>query len=119
MRKSVICTVLAMLLFNQGCCSIFTNDPQNISVDSEPKGAKIQIGPFEGTTPYQVSMPRGKNYVIQATFEGKSKAMALNKEIEPLYFVNILFWPGLIIDLATGAMFEYDPTHYSFDFTGN
>jgi hypothetical protein len=43
----------------------------------------------------------------------------LNKEIEPLYFVNILFWPGLIIDLATGAMFEYDPTHYSFDFTGN
>jgi hypothetical protein len=24
--------------------------------------------------------------------EGKNKTLALNKEIEPLYFVNILFW---------------------------
>ena len=116
-KKSILCTVLSLLLLTQGCCSIFTGDPQTISVDSEPKGAKVQIGPFEGTTPYQVTMPRGKNYVIQASYDGKSKTLALNKQIEPVYWVNILFWPGLIIDLATGAMYEYDPTHYHFDFS--
>jgi len=119
MRKPVLCTLLAVLIFTQGCCSIFTNDPQTISVDSKPEGAKVQIGPHEGTTPYRVSLPRGKNYVIQASYGGRDKTLALNKQIEPVYWINILFWPGLIIDLATGAMFEYDPTHYEFDFTGN
>jgi hypothetical protein len=119
MKKLVLCTVLAVLLLTQGCCSIFTGDPQTIGVDSKPEGAKVQIGPYKGTTPYQVSVPRGKNYVIQASYGGKNQTLALNKQIEPVYWVNILFWPGLIIDLATGAMFEYDPTHYEFDFTGN
>ena len=119
MKKSVLCTVLAVLFFTQGCCSIFTGDPQTVSVDSKPEGAKVQIGPYEGTTPYRVSLPRGKNYVVQASYGDRDKTLALNKQIEPVYWVNILFWPGLIIDLATGAMFEYDPTHYEFDFTGN
>jgi len=39
------------------------------------------------------------------------------KQINEPPFVNILFWPGLIIDLATGTMFRYDPTEYQFDFT--
>ena len=119
MKKSVLCTVLAVLFFTQGCCSIFTSDPQTVTVDSKPEGAKVQIGPYEGTTPYRVSLPRGKNYVVQASYGDKDKTLALNKQIQPVYWINILFWPGLIIDLATGAMFEYDPTHYEFDFTGN
>jgi len=119
MKKSFLCTVLAALIFAQGCCSIFTGNPQTISVNSKPAGAKVLIGPYEGTTPYQISLPRGKNYVIQASYEGRDKTLALNKQIQPVYFINILFWPGLIIDLATGAMFEYDPIHYDFDFTGN
>jgi hypothetical protein len=119
MRKSVLCTVMAVLIFTQGCCTVFTGDPQTISVDSKPEGAKVQIGPHEGTTPYRVSLPRGKSYVIQASYGGKDKTLALSKKIQPVYWINILFWPGLIIDLATGAMFEYNPTHYNFDFTGN
>jgi len=119
MKKSLLCTVVVVLLFTQSCCSIFTGDPQTITVDSKPKRAKVRIGPYEGITPYQVSIPRGKDYVIRASYGGKNRTQALNKQIQPVYWVNILFWPGLIIDLATGSMFEYDPTHYEFDFTGN
>jgi hypothetical protein len=116
MKKSVLCALLAVLVLTQGCCSIFTSDPQTVSVDSKPQGAKVQIGPFKGTTPYQVSLPRGKDYVIVASYGKDTQTVALNKNIEPVYWVNILFWPGLIIDLATGKMFKYEPTEYDFTF---
>ena len=117
MKKSIVCVLLAVSLLTQGCCSIFTPNPQSVSVDSKPEGAKVQIGQHKGTTPYTVLLPRGKDYVIQASYEGKTETLNLNKNIEPVYWVNILFWPGLIIDLATGKMFKYEPTHYEFDFT--
>ena len=116
MKKTVLCALLAMSLLTQGCCSIFTANPQTVSVNSEPPGAKVQIGPYRGTTPYNVSIPRGKNYIVQASYNGDVQTLNLQKNIEPVYWVNILFWPGLIIDLATGKMFKYDQTHYEFDF---
>lgn len=115
--KKCLCVVLAALVFTQGCCSIFTSGPQTVSVDSKPPGASVAIGPFKGKTPYQVSLPRGKDYVITAKYGQDSQTQNLNKSIEPVYWVNILFWPGLIIDLATGKMFKYEPTEYEFDFT--
>ena len=105
-----------MLIFTQGCCSIFTSGPQTISIDSKPEGADVRVGPHKGKTPYQVTIPRGKDYVIQASYGKDTQTLSLNKSIEPVYWVNILFWPGLIIDLATGKMFEYDPTEYEFTF---
>ena len=117
MKKSVLCTVLAVLLFTQGCCSIFTGGPQTVRVDSEPEGAEVRIGPYKGTTPNQVSLPRGKDYVIKSKYGSDTQTMNLNKNIEGVYWVNILFWPGLIIDLATGKMFKYEPTEYEFDFS--
>ncbi|MHC4121064.1 MAG: PEGA domain-containing protein [Planctomycetota bacterium] len=116
MNKTVLCAVLAMSLLTQGCCSIFTSGPQTVSVDSDPPGAKVAIGPYTGTTPYNVSLPRGKTYVVQATVNGKTKKLNLEKKIEPIYWVNILFFPGLIVDLATGKMWRYDQTQYNFDF---
>lgn len=118
MKKSILCLMLIALIFTQGCCSIFKADPQTVSVDSEPPGAKVTIGPHQGTTPYKVTLPKGEDYVITAKYGGETKTANLNKDIEPLYWVNILFWPGLIIDLATGKMFKYNPTEYSFDFGG-
>ena len=117
MKKIVLTCMLVAFVFTQGCCSIFTSGPQTISVNSNPEGAKVKIGSYKGVTPYEVSIPRGKDYVIQATHDGKTQTLTLNKSIEPVYWVNILFWPGLIIDLATGKMFMYDPTEYEFDFT--
>lgn len=116
--KSVMCVLLSMaVVFNSGCCSIFTSGPQTVSVESVPQGAKVKIGQYKGVTPYQVSIPRGKDYVIEATYEGKSQTATLHKSIEPVYWLNIIIWPGLIIDLATGQMFKYEPTQYDFDFT--
>jgi hypothetical protein len=115
--KILLCVVLSFVIFTSGCCSIFTSDPQTISVDSKPAGANVKIGPYSGQTPYNVPIPRGKNYIITAEYQGKKEMLSLEKQIEPVYFVNILFWPGLIIDLATGSMFRYEPAEYDFDFS--
>ena len=117
MRKTLLIAILITTIFCNGCCSIFTSGPQNISVDSKPQGAKVKIGPYKGITPYTATIPRGKNYTIQAEYEGKREVVNLEKNIEPVYRVNILFWPGLLIDLATGSMFKYEPLDYEFDFT--
>jgi len=118
MRKIVLLLMLFAVVFSQGCCTIFLKD-QDVSVASTPAGAKVEMGPYEGTTPYTVSVPRGKSYTIQATYGGERQTQNLEKSIEPLWFVNILFWPGLIVDLATGKMWQYDPTTYNFNFASN
>jgi len=116
MKKSVLCALLAVLIFTQGCCSIFTPNPQTISVDSKPQGAKVRIGSFKNKTPCRALLPRGKDYVIEVSYGKDTQTAVLNKNIEPIYWVQVLFWPGLIIDLATGKMYKYEPTEYEFTF---
>jgi len=117
MNKLLLCAIVVVALLSQGCCSLFCSGTQNVQVLSDPPGAKVQIGPYEGKTPYTLALRRGKDYPIQVVHEGQTKTQPLNRRIEPVYWVNILFWPGLIVDLATGKMWEYDPTIYKFDFT--
>jgi hypothetical protein len=115
-KKLRLYLVIAGAIFCQGCCTIFTGHAQTIAINSNPPGATVTLGPYSGVTPYQVSVPRGKDYVIQATYAGRTETRTLEKTVNPVWFINILFWPGLIIDLATGKMWEYDPTVYTFAF---
>lgn len=117
MRKIISCLLTVIMFFTQGCCSIFSSGPQSISIDSVPQGASVKVGPYDGTTPCNISVPRGKNYTISATYEDQTETKTLRKSIEGMYWANLLFlWPGLIIDAATGKMYKYDPDIYTFNF---
>jgi len=119
MKKAMLCLATVAIIFSQGCCTIFCDGTENISIKSNPPGAKVEIGQYEGVTPCDLRIPRGKSLPVQANYMGKTKTQTLEKGIEPIYFINILFWPGLIIDLATGKMWQYEQTDYTFDFTVN
>jgi hypothetical protein len=116
MKKSALCAILAVLILFQGCCSILTSDQETISIDSKPQGAKVQVGPFKGVTPYQASLPRGKDYFIVASYGNETQTMTLNKTVQSCFWVNLLFGLVFIIDWATGKMFKYEPTEYEFNF---
>ena len=118
MKKSALCILLTLIFLTQGCCSIFKRDPQTLTITSRPDGAEIKIGPYTGQTPLQVNLPRGKNYVIKATYGEQTKIVYVEKKIEDLYWVNLvpIFWPGLVIDMATGKMYRYEPLNYYIDF---
>ncbi len=119
MKKVMLCLATVAIVFSQGCCTIFRSGPETISINSNPSGAKVEVGPYGGVTPCQVEIPRGKDFSIQAIYQGKTQTKELEKEFDVLWFANILFWPGFIVDLATGKMWRYDPTSYDFDFAEN
>lgn len=99
-----------------GCCSLFRGGSQLITVNSTPVGAKVKVGDAVGTTPFSITIPKGQEYVITATLDDQTQSQTLTRRIDGLYWVNILVWPGLIVDPITGKMFVYDPTSYTFDF---
>jgi hypothetical protein len=117
MKKVVVFMLVLALLVNGGCCSIFGGGSQMITVKSQPEEAKVEIGSLEGVTPYQVKMAKGKDYSIRVTYAGRTLSTPLEKKVDGVFWVNLLFFPGLIIDAATGNMYKYDPVNYNFDFT--
>jgi len=118
MRRGICVLLCCAFLLTQGCCSIFTSGDQPVFIDSVPQGADVKVGPYKGSTPYSVTIPRGKDYVITVKNGTQTETLTLEKSIEPVYWVNILFWPGLLIDLGTGKMWKYSPTEYEVTFDG-
>ena len=114
----VTITVAAVLLTTlvPGCSSVISGTKQAIEISSTPSGAKVQMGPYDGTTPFVVTIPKGKDYVIEVTKDSQRRAVALQRRFDPIGFINILFWPGFIIDAVSGAMMEYDPANYHVNF---
>ena len=108
--------VVMVLVFCSGCCSLFRESSQLITVDSNIQGAEVKVGDAIGTTPFSLKIPKGKEYVITVNPNGKSQSRLLERRVDGLYWVNILWWPALIIDAITGKMFVYDPTSYKFEF---
>jgi hypothetical protein len=74
------------------------------------------MGPYTGTTPYTVAIPKGKDYPVEVTHDSTTRVMALQRSFDAIGLINIFFWPGFIVDAVTGAITEYDPASYHVDF---
>jgi len=115
-QAGYVAVTMLLAVSVSGCCSLFRESNQLVKVDSKPQGAVVKVGEAQGRTPFEITMSKGKEYVISATLAGETKSQTLNRRIDGLYWVNILVWPGLIVDAITGKMFVYDPIIYTFDF---
>jgi hypothetical protein len=112
--KGMLIVVLIVALVSGGCATIFHGSDQPVTFESVPAGANVRIGPYQGITPYTITMPKGKDYPIEYSMAGYQTATTgLQKSFDGIGALNILFFPGFIIDLATGAMFKYEPDHYN------
>lgn len=107
-------TVLAALsTLVMGCASIAGNNDRTVTVHSNPEGAKVFVGHKQyGTTPAVVRLPTyiygGKEITVKkAGYE--SQTQTVNSKFQPVGLLNILFWPGFIIDAATGSTVKIDP----------
>jgi hypothetical protein len=98
-----ICIALRWLT---GCTTIMHPDRlQTVAINSTPPGAQITVnGTVHGVTPAQVTLDRRQAYTVQLQKPGCQRYQhALAKSTDPMFFVNALFLPGFVIDLATGA----------------
>jgi hypothetical protein len=108
-----------------GCASIFHSGNREITINTEPTGAKASISKLAGdvvnvqTTPCTVSLnPRrgyfkGQSYLLKLELLGyKTAEITLRPTLSGWYFANIIIGGAIgmvAVDPATGAMWNLAP----------
>lgn len=111
--KLSIAAALAVAL--SSCATIAGDNTRQVSVNSEPAGAKIFVdGQQYGVTPATITLPNyiygGKTVTLRK--KGYSEqAFAVNSKFQPVALFDILAWPTFLIDGATGNLVKIDPAN--------
>jgi hypothetical protein len=119
-------TIAGLIAITTSCASIVSKTKYPVTVDSEPRDAKVTIFDrrgrevFTGTTPALATLKSGAGFFTSAIYEIRiskdgytSKSVSLRATLNGWYFGNILFGGLiglLIVDPATGAMFKLKET---------
>jgi len=99
-----------------GCATLFTGTRDNVTISSNPAGALVLVDGLEmGRTPATIPIKRGfGDKVVTLRMEGQAdRTFELQSTFNVATLVNIFFWPGFIVDAATGAMMKYSPVAYN------
>lgn len=125
--KKAILSLSAIVL--TGCATVFSGTSQTINVKvvdssnqqllsniscvvSDGNGATHSIV----TNPSAISVSKGNGAIrIDCQKAGyKQLNMAVGDSFNALTIVNVLFWPGFIVDAVSGAYKKY-PSHYQIN----
>jgi len=113
MKKSILMGLLCIGILSASCATIMLSTSQEVGISSNPAGAKVTNNGVEaGKTPVVLDLKRKNNYKIKIELEGyQPYEIALVKKMSGWVFGNIIFGgiPGLIVDLATGALYVLKP----------
>jgi hypothetical protein len=106
-----------MLLSATGCATVISDTTPRVQVTSDPPGAAVFVkGHKYGTTPTNVTVPIDDPRVtVRHELHGE-RCVTLDTELNPVVFLDILFWPSFFVDLATGAYHSLASKDVYFDF---
>ena len=120
MRIALACLVGIAFSSLTGCATIFSGTAEEITVNSHPGDASVEIKApngnvvAKGNTPMSVDLRRGKTYTVIVSREGYSSATAtiMNGGVVKSFWLNIFTGAlvGWAIDYLSGAMFKFDST---------
>lgn len=103
-----------------GCATIFGDKDRAVKVNSYPSGAKIYVNNgYMGTTPTTLTLSDiWSSNLITVKAPGYEPATRnITPAFQPVGFLNILFWPGFIVDAATGNMMKIPNDAKNITFT--
>ena len=117
MRSFKLLVLAAVLPVATGCASIFAGGSPGLQVDVDNQkvpGLTVTVtGISNGDrfvshdSVYRVQIQRNSDYEVDVTAPGfESEHIDIGRTVNPVTFVNILFWPGFLIDLADGAFWQ-------------
>ena len=116
--RCVTCaTVAASGLLLSACATMFGSDHQTITINpSGEAGNGAQVVVYTSTGTRRVQLPTliaprlGSERVIVRLQDDRfhPAEVQLERSVRGVYWVNILFYPGLLIDWMTGAMWKYE-----------
>lgn len=112
--------VAVSFLIIGGCASIAGNNTRAVKVHSYPSGATIYVDNQQyGVTPAVITLPEyiygGKSVTVRKRGY-QDQTMMVNSKFQPISLVNILFWPGFLIDAATGNLVKIDPANLNLNY---
>jgi len=120
MRRGQIDRLLAVLLIvaMTGCATLFAGS-STVPVVTNPPGAFVYInGQPVGQTPTAISLEPDQPANIQIYLPGFQPVQVWRqKSISGWFWVNLLFWPFIFVDLATGQYHHYDDTGIAIGLT--
>jgi len=102
-------------------CATLTNDTHDIvRITSDPPGASVAIdGERRGHTPLELRLPADRPYEVRVRADGYPEATAfIDSSVGAGYVVAdiLLGLVPVIIDLATGTLWDLDPQDLHFQF---
>ncbi len=120
-RVILITNLLIVAILVSGCATIFTGKYQNVSVTSEPPGAKVSAGNgLSITAPGTFKLVRNQHYTLTAEYPGaEPQRKKLKRKVQGWFWGNILLvsCTGCVVDLTTGSAYKLTPDKVNFDFT--
>ncbi|MEL7367916.1 MAG: hypothetical protein AAFN74_03315, partial [Myxococcota bacterium] len=91
------------------CASIFSGSSQDVQVNVRPLDADVFVD-GQQVLPGVVELKRSGHHSIEVTKDGYvPQTMKLERGVNGVTWVNLLFWPGFIVDLITGAFHDINP----------
>ena len=109
---SVVLVLTAVV--TQGCGTIFNGRQQKLFIESSPTQASFRItsAGLEGMTPATIKLRRKEYYTVIVAKEGyNTKGFLIERKVAwfPL-MLDIVCWPGFLVDFATGGAYELRPS---------
>lgn len=112
MKKILSALVVGSMLLLTGCATMFGDNNKVIHVDSHPHDAQIYANNNPvGTTPASIAVPSTWSPTL-LTFKKKgyvTQTAQVNTSFQPIGLLNLLFWPGFVIDAISGNMMKISP----------
>lgn len=109
--KYLLLGICLSLIVHTGCATIFTSDTDTLTIDSEPASATYQCGPYSGRTPATIQVPRKAipTFCIFRKEGFEERSLPVTSGIQGVTWIDILLWPTLIVDFATGNAYKVEP----------
>jgi hypothetical protein len=98
--------------FGAGCATMFTGSSQQVTVSSQPPGARVIVnGGYSGVTPVSLLLKTERDYTVTLQREGFQDTTApIFREFNPVAVLNLVSLVCWVVDVATGALWRLTPT---------
>ena len=108
-------TALALLTAasgSAGCATIFASGPDVVNINSTPEGARVKLDGLRiGKTPMTATVERSSVGIVTLDLNGYEQETAqIRKSFNAVSLVNILFWPGFLVDAVTDNIQKHSTT---------
>ena len=119
MKKILLLVLSAMLL--SSCCTLFTPSKQTITFNGEngikiyDDGVKIAEIKDNNSTSVFIKKELSSKYLIAKKEGYRPTPLKLDTKFDAVGVLNILFWPGFVVDAATGQMCKWDTTNIDIE----